>query len=158
MDEKLKEKLNDALKNGKATVADIGEIVKNITKEVIAKSKTEGADLKKTAGELFKEIINTLGELGKGSFELLKAAGNGFMEGLKESGKDENNLLKHAGKSILDGLKSLGGAGLYVTKETAKNLKETADSMIKKAKEKKSEKNQNKESGAPQDDEADRKI
>lgn len=158
MDEKLKEKLEDALKNGKATIADIGEIVKNITKEVVAKSKAEGSDLKKTAGELFKEIINTLGELGKGSFELLKAAGSGFMEGLKESGKEENNLLKHAGKSILDGLKSLGGAGLYVTKETAKNLKETADSMIKKAKEKKSEKNQNKESGAPQDDEADRKI
>jgi len=158
MDEKLKEKLEDALKNGKATIADIGEIVKNITKEVVAKSKAEGVDLKKTAGELFKEIINMLGELGKGSFEFLKAAGNGFMEGLKESGKDENNLIKHAGKSILDGLKSLGGAGLYVTKETAKNLKETADSMIKKAKEKKSEKNQNKESGAPQDDEADRKI
>ncbi|HOF00236.1 MAG TPA: hypothetical protein PK385_03565 [Spirochaetota bacterium] len=158
MDEKLKEKLEDALKSGKATIADIGEIVKNITREVVAKSKAEGADLKKTVGELFKEIINMLGEVGKGSFEFLKAAGAGFMEGLKESGKEENNLIKHAGQSILNGLKSLGGAGLYVTRETAKNLKETADSMIQKAKEKKIEKKQNKESGVPQDDEADRKI
>jgi ElaB/YqjD/DUF883 family membrane-anchored ribosome-binding protein len=132
MDEKLKEKIDNALKNGKVAIEDIQGIVKNITKEVMEKSKTQGEDLKQTSGELYKEIVDRMGKLGKSSYEFIKAASQGFMDGIKESNTDEKNLLKDTSQAIKESLKSFADAGVYVTKETAKNISAVIEGLFKK--------------------------
>ena len=134
MDKKLKENLNKALNRGKDALENLRKITKKITKEIIKESKDQGEDVKKSAGNFFKEIVNALGELGKDTFEYLKAASIGFKEGLKESSAKDNNLLKELNSAMLDSLKNLGEAGIYVTKETAKNLFSIVENMLKKDK------------------------
>ena len=107
---------------------------KKITKEVIEKSKTEGQDVKTSANKLFKDIFNALGELGKDTAKYLKAAAKGIKDGIKDSSVEDNNLIKALGNSMLDSLKNLGEAGIYVTKETAKNLIHVIDDFFKKNK------------------------
>ena len=135
MDPKVKENLKKALNSGKDALENLKEITKNITKEVVEKSETQGTDVKNSAGKLFKDIINSLGELGKDTFEYLKAATSGFKEGLKESSTEEKNLVKGLGASIASSLKNLGEAGIHVTKETAKNLSSVIENLFKKNKE-----------------------
>lgn len=134
MDEKIKISLEKALNSGKDALVNLKEISKNITKEVLAKSKTQGEDVKKSANKVFQDIINSLGILGKDTYEYLKAAAGGFKEGLKESSTEDNNLVKALGSSVLDSLKNLGDAGIYVTKETAKNLSIVIQGMFDKKK------------------------
>jgi ElaB/YqjD/DUF883 family membrane-anchored ribosome-binding protein len=134
MDEKLKENLNKALNSGKDALNNLQGIIKNITKEAMEKSKKEGQDVKASAQNLFKEIINALGVLGKDTKNYLAAALKGVKEGLKESSTPENNLVKALGSSLLDSIKNLGEAGVFVTKETAKNLASLIDDFFKKNK------------------------
>ncbi len=134
MEPKLKENLDKALNSGKDALENLKEITKNITKEVLKKSETQGEDVKKSSGKLFKDIVNALGELGKDTFEYLKAATSGFKDGLKESSTDENNLLKGLQESLGESLKNIGEAGIYVTKETAKNLTNVVENLFKKNK------------------------
>jgi len=134
MDEKLKANLEKALNSGKDALDNLRDIIKNITKEVVAKSKTEGEDVKASANNLLKDIINSLGELGKDAAKYLKAAAIGFKEGLKESSTEDNNIVKALGSAMLDSLKNLGEAGIFVTKETAKNLASVIEDFFKKNK------------------------
>ncbi len=134
MDEKLKESLDKALNSGKDALVNLKEIIKNITKDMAEKSKVEGEDLKNSANNLFKNVVNSLGALGKDSAKYLKAAASGIKEGLKESSNADNNLLKSLGTSMMDSLKNLGDAGIFVTKETAKNLSMLVDDFFKKNK------------------------
>jgi hypothetical protein len=133
MDDKLKQEIDSALKSGKVALEDIQGIIKNITKEVMVKSKTQGDDLKVTSGDLFKEIVNQLGKFGKSSFEFIKAASQGFMEGVKESNTGDKNLIKDASGAVGESLKSFANAGLYVTKETVKNISSLIDGLFKKS-------------------------
>lgn len=137
MDEKLKADLEKALNSGKDALVNLKEIMKNVTKEMVANTKTEGDEVKNNATTLFKEVVGNLKTLGKGSFEYLKAATKGINEGLKESGKADNNLLKALGGSMLDSVKHLGSAGAFVTKETAKNLGSVIENLFKKGKDSK---------------------
>jgi len=132
MDDQLKEKLTNALNNGKAAAGSIEEIVKNITKEVMEKSKTQGEDLKVSSKELFHEIMKNMEKVGKNSVEFMKAASSGFMEGLKVSQTGEKNLVKDAADAIGESVKSLAGAGLYVTKDTVANVKSAFDHIFNK--------------------------
>lgn len=134
MDEKLKENLEKALNSGKDALVNLKEIMKNITKEMVANTKDESDEVKNNANTLFKDVVGNLKSLGKGSFEYLKAATKGINEGLKESGKADNNLLKGLGSSMLDSIKNLGSAGAFVTKETAKNLGSVIENLFKKDK------------------------
>ena len=136
MDPKIKKNLEKAANSGKDALENLKEISKNITKEVLEKSKTQGDDVKKSAAKLFKDIMSALGELGKDTFEYLKAAASGFKEGLKDSSTEDNNLLKGLGSSLMDGLKNIGEAGVYVTKESAKNLSQVIENLFKKNKDK----------------------
>ncbi len=142
MDDKLKQKLDDALKNGKLALDDIQGIIKNITKDVMEKSKDSGEDLKITSSELFKEIVNSLSKVGKGTFEFLKAASDGFVEGVKASTNGDKNLVQDAGKSLGESLKALTDAGIYVTQETAKNIGSILENLFKKKDEPKEEKDE----------------
>lgn len=132
MDEKLKEKLDSALNSGKIALDDIQSVIKNITKEVMEKSKGSGEDLKATSSELFKEIMNSLSAVGKGTTAFVKAASEGFVDGIKESTNGDKNLLQDAGKAIGESLKALTDAGIYVTHETAKNLSSVIENLFKK--------------------------
>ena len=134
MDEKLKQEVDNALKNGKVALEDIQGIIKKVTKEVMEKSKSQGEDLKVTSGELFKEIITQLGKFGKSSFEFIKAASQGFMDGIKESNTGDKNLVKDASSAAGESLKSFANAGLYVTKETVKNVASLIEGFFKKEK------------------------
>lgn len=133
----IKDKLEEALTNGKDVVENVKEISKNVTKEILENSKEEGDDLKRIAGDVLKESINSLGELGKGTFEYLKAVGSGFIAGIKESSTKDNHLVQSAFGSIFEGLKQLTTAGIYVTKETAKNISGALEKSYKKHKENK---------------------
>lgn len=137
MDDKLKENLEKALNSGKDALYNLKEITKNITKEVMEKSKVQQEDVKKSASKLFKDIVNSLGALGKDTFEYLKAAASGFKEGLKESRTEDNDFVKGLGNALLDSLKNLGEAGVYVTKESAKNLSGIIENLFKKEKDEK---------------------
>jgi hypothetical protein len=132
MDDKLKQEIDSALKNGKVALEDIQGIIKNITKEVMEKSKSQGDDLKVVSGDLFKEVVNQLGKFGKSSFEFIKAASQGFMEGIKESNTGDKNLMKDASTAVGDSLKSFANAGMYVTKETVKNISSLIEGFFKK--------------------------
>ncbi len=134
MDEKLKESLSKALDSGKDAMTNLKAIIKNITKDAMEKSQKEGEDVKTSAQNLFKEIVNALGVLGKDTKNYLAAAMEGVKEGLKESSTQDNNLIKALGSSLLDSLKNLGDAGIYVTKETAKNLSTLIEEYFKKKK------------------------
>jgi hypothetical protein len=126
----IKENLEKALDSGKDVLENVKEITKVVTKEIMENSRDQGEDLKTTAGDVLKETFNSLGELGKSSLEYLKAAGAGFMMGLKESGTEDHNLIKATYSSLLDGMKHLGKAGIYVSKETAKNLSVAVESLF----------------------------
>lgn len=134
MDQKIKENLEKALNSGKDALDNLREIIKNITKEVLEKSKTEGEDVKTSANKLFTDIFSSLGVLGKDTAKYLKAAAKGIKEGIKESSVEDNNLVKALGDSMLDSLKNLGEAGIYVTKEAAKNIASVIEDLFKKNK------------------------
>ncbi|OHD11285.1 MAG: hypothetical protein A2086_12855 [Spirochaetes bacterium GWD1_27_9] len=141
MDQNLKEKLDKALNSGKVALEDVQTIVKNITKEVVEKSKAQGDDLKTTTGDFFKEVINSLSKVGKGGVEFIKAAGEGFKEGVKESTDGDKNLIKETGEALGEGLKSLAEVGIYVTHETVKNLSSVIENLFKTEDDKKDDKN-----------------
>jgi hypothetical protein len=132
MDEKLKQEVSNALKSGKIALEDIQGIIKNVTKKVMEQSKTQGTDLKQTSGELFNEIVSQLGNFGKSSYEFIKAASQGFMDGVKDSKTGDKNLINDASQAIGESLKSFANAGMYVTKETVKNIGTLIDGLFKK--------------------------
>lgn len=134
MNEKAKEKLNEALLNSKELLKDIKGIVKNVTKEVMSNSKESSENLKKTSDELFKDILKSLKDVGKDSYDLMKSASAGFVEGVKESSNEENNLFKATMASVGTTLKSLGEAGAIITQDTAKKLNEAIEAMGTKKK------------------------
>lgn len=139
MNEKAKEKLDEALLNSKELLKDVKGIVKNITKEVMSNSKESSENLKKSSDELFKDVLKSLKDMGKDSYDLLKSASAGFVEGVKESNTEENSLIKSTVASMGTTLKSLGEAGAIVTKDTAKKLTEAIEAMAAKKKDDDSE-------------------
>lgn len=136
MDDKIKEKLEAAANSGKDAVENLKHVVKNITKDVVEKSKNNESDLKENSEQLLKELLMTLKSLGKDSIELIKAATSGVIEGVKESANKDNNFVGSFFSALGSSLKSLGEAGVYVTTESAKSLYSMVNNEISKHKEK----------------------